>query len=152
MSFATQLRDYLRLDATLMALTTGGVYTTGDTKRQGLDRSTVPDAFDATTRKLKPTVVVHARSQMPYGGVRDQVDVTVSARQVLEIYLYDDGDRGYLTIESARRRIRQLLDYKRLPGIVMIKWINNIDDEKAEELNNANMIRADYEVIAIKNV
>lgn len=149
MSRVTQIRDFLRSDATLVALLTGGIWQLSDTGRNGLDRRSRPEAFDGTTGVLKPTAVLRGRGHHKWGGIDDITESTTSGRQVLEIYFYDDGDRTYNTIESARSRVKSLLHYKRLPGISMIKWFNNLDDEKAEELNEALMIRGDYEIIAI---
>lgn len=103
---AEDLVTYLETDATLLALLTGGIYSSEEVGRQGFtytDQS--GNLFSDST--IKPTAYVRARSQVPTSALRDQGQGAFSFRQVVEIWLLQDN--AYGIIESAKVRIITLL-------------------------------------------
>ena len=64
----------------------------------------------------------------------------------LEIYLYDDGDNGYGAILTARDRIVSLLDRRWIADAGHLRWVGGGEDLRDPKLNNAALVRADFEV------
>jgi len=126
-------------------LLTGGIYTFAETGELGISRDTTPNAFNATTGLLKPCCVIRVRGQNYDNGPRD-IGVA-SYRQVVELWFYNDRSATYATIESARTRCIALLDEKMLgTSKQILRWsANPINDAQDPALDNARMIRADYD-------
>lgn len=125
-------------------LLTGGIYTYEDTGRLGINERSTPSAFDATTHKLKPCAVVKARPQVADGGIMDDALQDTSFRQVVEWWLYDDGDAGYDTLDAVQARLYVLLHGKTV-GSRLVRWIFNMDQVREDMLTEACMTRTDFE-------
>lgn len=154
MSHASDIVTVLDADSGVggaATLLTGGIYTFDETGRLGINRDDTPTAFDGTTGLLKPCAVVKTRAKIHDGGIHDDQTQEMSYRQVVEIWLYADGNAGYSTLESAQARIFTLLNGKRING-ALVRWVNDIEDERAPDgvLDNASLIRDDYEVHYMK--
>jgi hypothetical protein len=128
-------------------LLTGGIYTFDETGRLGINRNNTPSAFDATTGLLKPCALVKDRGQVPDGGVADDGTQQVSYRQIVEVWLYDDGDATRTALDSAKARIFTLLAGKYIGG-ALFRWADNPLDDRApdELLDNAQLQITAYEV------
>lgn len=88
-----------------MAILTGKVYTSAQAGRDGITRSTTPDAFSGGF--LRPCALIRERSFQPNTIVSDQIEKIFSYSQGFEIYLYEDV--GYTSIDNAKARIIFLL-------------------------------------------
>lgn len=146
MSFEAEVAAILDADATLDALLTGGIYTSSAVGPLGITRDTVPAAFDADGY-LKPCALVRQRDRVPVGDVLDYDAKLESARQVVEVWLYDDQGNGYATLDSAAARIRTLLMGEQLTGsfeLRLVLWMDRRRDEGA--LAGAAMERLDFQV------
>jgi hypothetical protein len=132
-------------------LCTGGIFTYAQTGRNGITRVMSSAPFDATTGLLKPCCLVKGREEVPDGGMDDDQTQEVSYRQVVELWFYDDGDRAYTTIESARTRAKVLLHGQMIGSSKFIPhWAGNIlTQQRDEALDNALMIRSDFAIRAI---
>jgi hypothetical protein len=129
-------------------LLTGGIYTYEDTGRLGINRDSASSAFDSTTGLLKPCCVVKERSQIGDSGIRDVA--VASYREVVELWFYNDGNATYDTLESARDRAFLLLDGLMIGGDKRVPlWMGNVLKDRDGALNNAVMLRADYDVRGI---
>jgi len=130
-------------------LLTGGIYTKADTGPDGINQVSTPDAFDEDTLLLLPSALICARGQIPT-GVRNRAAQYTSTRQVVEIYLYNHS--SYAVLYQARTRIYKLLQDQRFTSVYGCHLVNQIDDERAEELDNATLIRADYQIVSFLSV
>lgn len=143
MSREADFKTRMAADTTLMAILTGGVYAAGDLGPEGLTRDTAPSAFDASGF-LKPCAVVRERALVPDGWVHDQESQAASARQIVEVWLYQD--RGFDKIDSALARLYALFQGYRLGNAFPCEWagtpINRQRDEAA--LRGASMARQDW--------
>lgn len=141
MAFSEVVRDFLADDAVLMALLVGGLYSYEQTGRSGISRSSTPDAYEAVGF-LQACAVLKAGEARRASAIRDSQS---GGEQRLEIYLYDDGDSGYGAILTARDRIVALLDRQWIDGAGYIRWAGAVDDLRDPKLNNAALVRVDFE-------
>lgn len=131
--------------ATLLA---GGIYTFAETKRLGVSDQTTPNAFDSNGLML-PTLVIKDRAQTPDGGVADDITQKVSYRQIVEFWLYDDGDSTYSVLEPVLARI-----HLKLHGVqvgsnkIKLRWAETIFIPRDDAQDNALLIRMDFEARA----
>jgi hypothetical protein len=149
MSHEDDIKTALAADVTLAAILTGGFFTFDDTGREGLSRTGTPTAF-ASTGLLKPCCVVKQRSVTSDFRMVDEGGQIMSYAAVVEIWLYNDGDSAITALENASNRIYTLLQDTRTTG-AKCRWIFSMENERAPELENANLWRDDYEVIAIRS-
>jgi len=145
MSYAAAIKTLLAADATLTATLTGGIYDFLETKKLGINIVTTPSAFNASS-VLKPCALIKARSEIPFGGIADPNAQYITISQVVEIWLYSDGDLGYTALATARDRIYALLQNNRVAGAFETRLANIIEGVNAPELDYAALIRADYQV------
>lgn len=155
MSYVDGTHAVLYADSTLTALLTGGIYNGRSVGMMGINRQSIPAAFNSTAPyTLKPCLIVKGRARVPFGGIRDTAYASV--RQVIMLYFYADGDTAYTVLEQARERVFTLLDNKQIQPASQsnqkafrLQWFNGIDDEREAALNNALMERDDYAAIGM---
>jgi hypothetical protein len=124
-------------------LLTGGIYTYEETGRLGINRNKTPNAFDTTTKILKPCAVVRDSNTVSDGVIADDVLKNMSYQESVRIWLYNDGDAGYSTINTVQDRLFALLHGVRVSGCVL-RWQVDIKTERDPSLNNACMARSDF--------
>lgn len=124
---------------------TGGIYTYAETGRLGIDRNRTPDAFSGGY--LQPCGVVKARPQVASGQV---VGSKPSYRQVVEIWLYNDGDAGYSTLEAVAGRVFTLLHDTVLANGGVVLWVHTLAQEREAALDHAAMLRVDFAVYNVQ--
>ena len=73
-------------------------------------------------------------------------DSQAGTRQMVEVYLYDDGDSGYGAILTARDLVVALLDRQWIDGAGYLRRVGGAEDERDPKLNNAAVVRVDFEV------
>lgn len=126
-------------DATLMAILTGGVFVSGETGRDGLTRGDIA----GSDGWIRPAALVRERAVVPDGWVHDQEAQHASARQVVEIWLYEDS--GYTNIDAALARLYILFQGYRLSGAFPLEWVGTLNRERDEgALLGASMARQDW--------
>ena len=140
MTIAASVEAILTADASLVTLLTGGIYTYQETKRLGLNKTTVPAAYDANGF-IKPCALVKQRSRVPTSAIKDAGTQTTSEAAVIEAFLYSDGNDT--PPETAANRVYVLLHDQIIAGGYM-QLINQIDDWRDETLDFANLIRLDF--------
>lgn len=137
----------IQADATLMALLTGGAYASQNLTREGITRETTPGAFDSNGY-LRPCALVRQRGQVADGMVRDGMAQTVSTRQVVEVYLYQDG--GYSTLDAAAARLYTLFEghaFTGASGSFPCEWLGTLDRLRDNgALNGAALARMEFSV------
>lgn len=137
----------LETDATLMAILTGGVWSSGKVGSLGITREAAPGAF-GTGGWLKPTALVRQRALVPDGAVRDGMAQQLSTVQIVEVWLYEDA--GFANIDAARARIYALLEGVSVSGSFPLELVNLIDRERdAGALSGASLARMDFAVYSI---
>jgi len=150
-SIASSVASAISGNGAIAALLTGGSYEYGATGRSGLSRNSVPAAFDSGG-VMKPCAIVRNRSGNPFGGVYDRPSKTQSLRDVVEVYVYADGDELYSTaVEPAADAIELLLNGEYVSGAGWLKLVNRLKDERDPELNNAIFNRIDFQVIHLRS-
>lgn len=136
----------LEADATLTAILTGGIYTGGEVGPLGITRDTeaTDDAFDGDGWLL-PCALVKEAAIVATADVTDYGEQVQSARQRVEIWLYQD--RTYVALDSARARIRTLLMGRILDGTFELRlaqeW-TRLRDPGA--LSGSSMAKMDWQV------
>lgn len=135
----------LEADSTLLALATGGVWDWDETGRMGINRNNTAAAF--TSGIIKPCILLKLRTSVPFGGVADDSLKVVSAREMLEVWAYQDN--GYSTIKSMLDRVYADLQGQPLGGYVC-RWALSIQPTRDMAMD-ANVERSDFEVIVMRS-
>ncbi len=132
----------------LVLLATGGIWDWDETGRLGINRSNTltATAFDATTKIIKPCLLLKLRSSVPFGGLADDPAQIVSARDMLEVWAYQHS--GYATIKSMLTRVYTLLQGKQLGGFAC-RWAMDIQPTRDTDMD-ASVERADYAVVYLR--
>lgn len=143
----------MRADATLPTFLTGGVYTREDVGPKGISRETTPGAFDAGGY-LKPCSLVNQRGRIPDAEIFDEAEQTVSAWQVVEIWLYADSSDGWTPLDSAMSRLYALFQGHPFSGAnacAPIQWAFTLDRARDPgALKGSLMARMDFRVVALR--
>lgn len=148
MSREADFKARMIADTTLMAILDGGVFTSEDVGRDGITRTSAPDAFDANGF-LQPAALVKQRGNVPDNQVVDQMAQIRSATQVIEIYLYQDS--GYDQVDLARARLYVLFEGYAFSNTFPAEWVNTIDRQQDEgALSGASLARIDFLVADIQ--
>lgn len=106
MSREGDFKTRMAADVTLMAILTGGVYTAGELGRNGsINRQDTPNAFDATTGRLKPCAFIRQRAIVPDGGLLDMMVQDATAQQTVMIFVYQDAAYDQIDLALARQRV-----------------------------------------------
>ena len=148
MAITEAIREVLAEDDVLAALLVGGIYHYEQTGRSGISRLTTPNAYDAAGF-LQPCAVLKAGETREARPIRD---TQPGIRQLVEVYLYDDGDSGYGALLTARDLIVALLDRRWIDGAGLgasgahMRWVGGADDLRDPKLNNAALVRLDFAV------
>lgn len=137
-------KTILEADATLLALATGGIYDFDETGRMGIGRTNTAAAFSGGI--IQPCILLKLRSSVPYGGIADDVTQVTSARDMLEVWAYQDS--GYSTIKSMLDRVYTLLQGKRVGG-VSCRWALTYQPPRDPDMD-ANVERSDFAVVFLK--
>lgn len=126
-----QIRDLLIADATLMAILTGGIYTSeeigvegirrGDEDTESTDYSITAVAFDEHG-VLKPCAVVRQEDVNPYPLTRSQANKIAGVTQLVNIFYYQF--RRHDMIDAAVTRVYELLEGERIPDAYPLIWEN----------------------------
>lgn len=154
MSIADDIKTILTADSGaggVYTLMTGGIYTYENTGRLGISLTNTASAYDSTTGKLKPCLLIKERAEVPDNGVYDDATQEISYRQIVELWWYDDGDTGWSTLKTARNRAFVVLHGKTVGSTKNIpRWAGTpIRDARDAALSYACILRDDYDVRAV---
>lgn len=141
--FVSRLED----EPLLMAILTGGIYSSGEVGPEGITRDTTPGAFAGGY--LLPCALVRERSEIPDGVVRDLVEQRTSTSQIVEVWVYQD--RGFDQIDAALAMIYTLMQGYAFADSFPVEWaltVNRLRDEGA--LSGASVARQDWQVFTIR--
>lgn len=134
-------------DSALMLILTGGVYQSGLVGIEGIARETTPAAF--TGGYLLPTALVAQAGNVPTLDVVDYMLQHTSARQRVQIYLYQDSP-GYTAIDAAYARLYILFQGHRFSDTFEIRLANDLDRGRdTGSLAGASMRVLDWQVDSI---
>lgn len=150
MSILSAAKALLEADATLLAAATGGIWDFDETGRMGINRTTAPAAFNQATETINPCVLVKLRSSTPDYILADDSNQTVSLREVLEVWFYQDS--GFTTIETMRNRVYALLHARQFGGAFMCYWQGDVRFPIRDLDLDANLERSEYLVRAKRSV
>jgi hypothetical protein len=127
----------------LVLLATGGIWDWDETGRLGINRSNAATATAFVNGIIQPCLMLKLRSSVPYGGIADDSERIVTARDMLEIWALQDS--GFATIKSMLGRSYTLLQGEPLGGFVC-RWALTVQLPRDIEAD-ANQERADYAVV-----
>jgi hypothetical protein len=144
-------------DATLMAILLGGVWTPSGyilppaivvghiAGLEGISRDATPAAFSGGY--LLPTSLVKQRANVPTGDIEDYNDLTTSARQIVEIWLYCDQASGYTPLDLAAARLYVLFQGYVMSDSFEVRLANVLDRQRDDaSLSGASLVRQDWQV------
>lgn len=134
----------------IAVLLTGGIRTYRELDHKGISRKTTPAAYDDDSGLMLEHVVIKQRGQIPTYELASQDSQFVTTEQILELWFYAHND--FAALETARTRAYALLQEKNIAGVGRLTLVNQIDDARAEEYNDAAMLRADFQVDSHKQV
>lgn len=154
MSYTAAVQTLLMADGTLTGLATGGIYLYSALGMEGFSRASgsCAAAWDSTTGILKPSIVVKGRDMIPDGQIHDWYAQYASARQVIEIWMYVDGNGNAATLESMASQVYKLLQDQSTPALPPMHWVTEIEDFRDPTLDNALLLRHDYQVLGARTV
>lgn len=145
---ALLLADTVVLNPPTNKLIDGGVVTWQETGRNGVSPTSTPDLFE--NGYLKTVIVIKDDGESAFGGVRDRGAKALSTRLRIQIWFLQDGDDGYEELDTARRRVYDLLHETILAGIGTVKWIGELEPPPDSSLENAAVLRSDYAVFRVR--
>lgn len=131
----------------LVTLATGGIWDWDETGRMGINRSNDATAAAFANGIIKPCLLLKLRTSVPFGGIADDVEQVVSARDMLEVWAYQDS--GYSTIKSMLARVYTLLQGKQLGGFAC-RWALTVEPLRDLEMD-ASVSREDYAVFWLRS-
>ncbi len=102
MSLPSDIKTVLLANAPLVVLLTGGVHI----EVEEITRQNTPTAFDATTKEIKPCVLIKLGSELKISDTRRGV------RTPVIIYFYQR--QGYTVIDPAMVMVHDLLNEKKI--------------------------------------
>ncbi len=137
MTYAEQIVDLLLAESTLVTLLTGGIYIFEDSGRKGINRTQLKEAFSSVTGLAKPMSVVYEMQETPTGEAIDAPSGFMSTVTPVAIWIYDDGDAGYGTIDAAYNIMYSTLNFARLTGAFQILWGSTPKNRRESLLSNA---------------
>jgi len=137
----------LEADSTLLALATGGIYDYDETGRMGINRTNSATSSAYSGGIIQPCLLLKLRTSVPFGDIADDVRQVTGARDMLEVWAYQDN--GYSTIKSMLDRVYMLLQGKQVGGAVC-RWALDLQPLRDVEMD-ANVERADYAVVYVRS-
>lgn len=140
MTVLANIKAVLEADGTLLATATGGIYDFDETERLGINRTTLPGAFDANLI-IKPCVLVKLRSEVPDDVLADDPSQYVSLTAIYEFWCYEDN--GFTNIDTMLARIYTLMQGVQVSGTFQMHWMGDATPFRDDVLD-ANLNRSDY--------
>src|SRR5260221_1956149 len=136
-SFAQEIVNLLNADTTLSSILTGGVWNFSDGGKNGLSRIQIPGTFDNQTGLIKPVCrVAEFREVADKQTVDTQTGYHSRVTSVV-MRIWDNGNNGYGTINTAFQRIYQLLAYQQVTGACQILFQRVLRDKRDPLLKDA---------------
>ncbi len=146
--FAEEVRNILAADVTLQSYLSTRIYLWRDLPRPGFSRTSAPTSWDANG-VLQPTMIVRGPNLTPAGGISGSPGPVASVEQFVALWIYDDGNIGFDTILLAEQRAFSLLHLSRLGVSGGQCFYTGRGIGRAEELNDAARVRAEYQCVGI---
>jgi hypothetical protein len=110
--YAPLIYAVINAHAPTLALLTGGLYLHTTVKHSGINRTSYPSAYDSSGF-LKPICYVKGRECVPLLP-RGRTEQWVSQRQIIELYLQQDKDKGFDELETVATALFGLLEQVRV--------------------------------------
>lgn len=142
-SSLSSAKTILEADVTLLALATGGIYDWDETGRMGINRTNSTTSAAFSSGIIQPCLLLKLSVSAPFGEIADDAAAITGARDVLQVWAYQDS--GYATITSMLDRVFTLLQGQQLGGFVC-RWLRKVQPSIRDIEMDANMEHDDYEV------
>lgn len=143
MSSLSSAKTILEADATLLALATGGIYDWDETGRMGINRSNTATSAAFSSGIIQPCILLRLSVSTPIGEIADDVAKVTGARDVIQVWAYQDS--SFSTITSMLDRVYTLLQGQQLGGFVC-RWLRKVQPPVRDIELDANVEHDDYEV------
>lgn len=150
MSLQDDVKTILVASTTLATAFTGGIKMEDEMGGMGLNRTLNPSAYESTSQKLKPTLIIRERQQVPTSTIADEDLQIRSFVQPVEIALYNDRINGYATLESAQDTIYTLLQNRKAGNLTLI-WRTNTRANRDRNHDNACILTCVYDGYGVKS-
>lgn len=147
-STLSDAKTILEADATLLALATGGIYDWDETGRMGINRSNSATSAAFSNGIVQPCVLLKLASSVAFGEVADDAAKVTGARDVLEVWAYQDS--GYATMTSMLDRVFTLLQGQQLGGFVC-RWTQKVRPPVRDIEIDANVEYDRYAVVWMRS-
>jgi hypothetical protein len=146
-SLKAVFRQRLEADAALTTILTGGIWDSSELPRTKITAKNRPEIFEANNITIKPFAAITWREGSPL-----EMLIPDSQRRTCEVYIYQQT--GYDKIDAVLRRLEQMFeDYadRQLATAddaagAWVRWIGGMGESRDENLQNASMNRARFEV------
>lgn len=134
--------------ANLVLLATGGIYDWDETGRMGIGRNNAATSAAFVNGIIQPCLLLKLASSVPYGDIADDSRHLTGARDMLEVWAYQDS--GYSTIKSMLDRVFTLLQGQQLGGAAC-RWTQKVQPSMRDVEMDANVEYDRYAVFNVKS-
>ena len=149
MALEDEVKAVLVADTVTRTTATGGIYVYEQLGRLGINRTITPDLFDADGL-LRPNIIIQGREEQRVDAIVDPIQNEQSMRMVLEIYLYDDSDSGYVNIDILRNRVFNLLNLQSVNN-TYLRYLRTLRRQREFALDMACFERCEFEADYIQS-
>lgn len=154
MSLETDIKTVLDADSGaggVATLCTGGVISWQALGPQGVTPDTLAaaNAYDPATNKLRPLVVVKEGNRSPTGQIMSDDAQKADWREVVGLWVYDDRDAGFSTIQTVITRLHTVCHGKRAGGLLM-RYAFTLNPDRDPALDGACFMRYDVAVVGVQ--
>ena len=141
-----EVAAFLRADATLVGMLTGGVYAESSLPEPGItDAVGTPAIWTGGT--FHHCAVVRERMPVPDYLIQDEAAQLTSQAQNIEIYVYS---RVAANLETAHDRIYVLMQEHRFTAAWGARWWGGVSNMRAPELPNVFVAQRTYRIVSLK--
>jgi hypothetical protein len=143
------VKTALAANATLAAAFTGGIKTRYELGAGGLTPTSYAPAFDATTKRLKPILIITGATWVRDFGVRDEGAGVQSGAQRIEVQFETDRANGFSVLTSGEALVHDLLHGKRIGSAKLL--LREVRDNVRDMTNQQTcIIVAIYDAYNVK--
>ena len=148
MTYAESIATILQADTALMALLTGGVYVYEDAGRKGINRVELVKAFSEQTGIIKPMLIIYEAQDIPDHQAYNPVTHFQTTRVPIMMWIYDEGEQGYATIDAAYQLVYLDVDNKQIPLAFQAMYAGALKNKREPLLNDACYYQVNFNVEA----
>lgn len=154
MNYADAVVAMLKANSTLVGLLTGGIYNYPEGGRKGINRTSLPAAYEnaigATQGLLKPLAIVYVGDEVPDNQIVSPNTGVKSVYLPTLVWIYDDGSKGYGVISAAHDIVYTLLADQRIEGGFQALYRNTLPFKREQDMQDACYYRARFDIFGLR--